>query len=158
VALLTLLGRLPRTAAAIAAVASLTACTPKAEDAPAGVAVSAAWLRTPPPGAPTAAGYATLTNTGGRPDRLVGVSSPIAASAMLHRSAEKDGMMTMSHVSSLELPPGKAVVLAPGGYHLMLVGLNTPLAPGAAAPVELTFERAGVVKAELRVAQQAPAN
>ena len=41
--------------------------------------VQNAWIRTPPPGAPTAAGYATITNHGIASDRLTGAYSSAAA-------------------------------------------------------------------------------
>jgi len=42
----------------------------------------------------------------------------------------------------VDLPAGKTVKLAPGGYHVMLMGLNTPLQAGRSIPLKLTFELA----------------
>ncbi len=50
--------------------------------------------------------------------------------------------MKMFPVDGLELPAGKTVKLAPGGYHVMLMGLNSPLQAGGRVPVSLTFEMA----------------
>ena len=51
----------------------------------------------------------------------------------------------------LTIEPGKTVKLAPGGYHLMLLDLKTPLKQGDKVPVTLEFEKAGKVKLTLDV-------
>ena len=40
------------------------------------------------------------------------------------------------------LDPGKPVTFAPGGYHVMLMGLKAPLKVGDSFPLTLTFEHA----------------
>jgi copper(I)-binding protein len=52
------------------------------------------------------------------------------------------GVMKMYPVDGVDLPAGKTVKLAPGGYHVMLMGLNAPLQAGRSIPVKLTFELA----------------
>ena len=42
----------------------------------------------------------------------------------------------------VEIPAGGTVELAPGGYHLMMMGLVQPLAENACVEVILTFEKA----------------
>lgn len=145
-----------RRAAVTGALLVLAACAPKPETPP-GVKVDGAWIRATQPGAETAAGYATLTNTGSKPDRLLGIASPAAAMAHLHESKTTDGMAQMAAVPALDLPPGKAVALAPGGYHIMLMDLAGPLAAGDRALVSLTFEKAGTVTVAFPVADAAPA-
>ncbi|PKP62731.1 MAG: hypothetical protein CVT86_07040, partial [Alphaproteobacteria bacterium HGW-Alphaproteobacteria-8] len=44
-----------------------------------------------------------------------------------------------------DLAPGAPAVLAPGGLHVMLMGLTAPLAAGDALPLTLIFEKAGSV-------------
>jgi hypothetical protein len=41
--------------------------------------------------------------------------------------------------------PGKTVKLAPGGYHVMLMDLTSPLKQGEKLPITLEFEKAGKV-------------
>jgi hypothetical protein len=54
--------------------------------------------------------------------------------------------MTMRPLDKgLVIEPGKTVKLAPGGYHLMLLDLKSPLKQGDKLPVTLEFERAGKV-------------
>ena len=48
--------------------------------------------------------------------------------------------MRMSAVKRLDLPAGRSVVLEPGGYHVMLMGLKAQAREGDRIPVTLTFE------------------
>ena len=89
--------------------------------------------------------YMTLTNQGAVPDRLLKITTPAAASASLHESAEKDGVATMRPVEALEIPAGGSVELKPGGYHVMLMGLKAPLKKGDMIMLQLNFEHAGSV-------------
>jgi copper(I)-binding protein len=58
-----------------------------------------------------------------------------------------NGVMTMRPLEKgLPIEPGKTVTLAPGGYHLMLLDLKSPLKQGDKVPVTLEFEKAGKVK------------
>lgn len=110
------------------------------------------WSRATPPGAKVAGGYFTVTNTGSSPDRLLSISSEISAKAELHEMGVKDGVMTMRPVSGgLEIPAGGKVALAPGGYHLMFIGLKQQPKQGEAFPATLTFEKAGTVTVEFAV-------
>ena len=67
--------------------------------------------------------YLTITDTG-TPDTLTGVTTPVAAEAALHQSIDDHGVMKMRPVGSLPIESGKPVTLAPGGYHIMLMGLE----------------------------------
>ncbi len=66
--------------------------------------------------------------------------------------AMKNGVMTMRPLDNgLAIDPGKTVKLAPGGYHLMMFDLKSPLKQGDKLPVTLEFEKAGKVKVTLDV-------
>lgn len=71
---------------------------------------------------------------------LVSASSPVAGVVEIHTMNMQNGVMTMRPVPRLELPAGKAVQLAPGGYHVMLMDLKQPLKPGEAVPITLKLE------------------
>ena len=55
----------------------------------------------------------------------------------------EDGIHRMEKVESIVVPAGGAVELAPGGYHVMLVGLKFMLMAEETIPVTFTFERSG---------------
>ena len=66
--------------------------------------------------------------------------------------AMNNGVMTMRPLDKgLAIEPGKTVKLAPGGYHLMLMDLKSPLKQGDKLPVTLEFEKAGKVKVSFDV-------
>ena len=109
------------------------------------------WARATPGRVPNGAVYLTLTNEGATADRLVGASSPAAKHAGLHSHSMKEGVMKMQPVKAMEVIPGSPTVLAPGGLHIMLMGLTAPLKEGARFAVTLTFERAGSLKIEVTV-------
>jgi len=126
--------RLPMLAAAALACATPAAAGP----APAGVEVVQAWSRPAVAGA-TAVGYMTLVNHGRRPVALVGAESPLARKAEIHRSSVDGGVMRMASASSVTIPPGGSVKFAPGGYHLMFLGLARNLRPGDRVPATLRY-------------------
>lgn len=97
------------------------------------------------------AAYLTITNTGTAPDRLVAVETPAAGMAEMHRSMIEGEVMKMEPVDALEIPPGATVKLAPGGMHLMLMHLASPLKKGSSFPLTLRFEQAGPVTIDVPV-------
>ena len=68
------------------------------------------------------AGYFTLSNTGSE-DALVGVEADYPK-VMLHKSMMKDGVMTMEHQMRVVVPTREQLNFAPGGYHVMFMGLK----------------------------------
>lgn len=124
------------------------------------VTVRDAWVRAPAPGQKVAGAYMELVAR--TPQALTGVASAAAARAELHSMSMEGGIMRMRPVARIELPAGKAVKLAPGGLHIMLVDLRQPLKPGEKVPLTLTVERAGAasrsiltIEAEVRDAGSA---
>ncbi len=106
------------------------------------IAVDDLYARATFPMAATAAVYFTVTNTGATPVTLVSVSTipDIAGDAQLHTTDMQDGMMKMRHLQDgVIIPPGEMLTLAPGGYHVMLLGLKQGLTPGMSVPLTLHF-------------------
>jgi copper(I)-binding protein len=115
--------------------------------------ISHTWARATAPTAPSGGGFATITNSGTMPDRLVSASSPAAAQVQVHEMKMEGNIMRMREVEGgLSIAPGATVTLAPGSYHLMLMGLKGPLKQGTSVPVTLVFEKAGKIEIELAVA------
>ncbi len=99
---------------------------------PAGVTVGpGSWVRLPPPNATITAAYLTLNNQSHRNLTVIGAESPVAAAVELHEHRQDAaGVMRMREVASLELPEGGQLIMAPGGLHLMLIGLHSMLTEG----------------------------
>jgi hypothetical protein len=96
------------------------------------------------------AAYLILQNTGNLADTLSGVTSPVAEHAIVHGSMA-GGAGSMSRLENLPIAAGSAVVLKPGGAHLMLEGFDRLYPPGETIPITLTFRRAGVITLRLPV-------
>lgn len=75
--------------------------------------------------------------------RLIGGSTPAAGRVEIHEMAMEDGVMKMRQINALDLPAGKTVELKPGGYHLMLMDLKSPLKQGDSLTLSLQVERPG---------------
>jgi len=98
-------------------------------------------------------GYVTIANEGETDDALVGVAADFPK-VMLHQSYEEDGVMRMRHVEKLAVPADGIAELAPGGYHVMFMGLSAPFEAGDEVPVTLTFEKAGEVEVDFEVIER----
>lgn len=135
--------------AALAALslASAAQAAPKAESA---------WTR-PAAQGQTGAGFMILKNPDNRADALVAVESPVARMVQIHQSSMSGGMASMKQVSRVDVPAGGSVTFAPGGYHLMFMGLTRPLKVGDAAPATLIFASGAKVKVSFVAATAAPA-
>jgi len=107
------------------------------------VSVTGVWARATAPGQTDGAVYMSLVSKGG--DTLTGAESPDADMAMLHSTMRMGGMSGMKDVDALALPAGKVVMLAPHGYHLMLMGLKHGLKAGQKIELDLEFAKAGKV-------------
>lgn len=99
----------------------------------------------------TSAAYLTLINHGSAADRLLSVESDIAEVLELHESLVQNDIMTMRPVPFIEILPGQTVALKPGGLHIMLIGIKTPLNPGDKITLRLLFEKAGAITVQAEV-------
>ncbi|CAN5277899.1 copper chaperone PCu(A)C [soil metagenome] len=115
-----------------------------------GVEVRRPWTR-PAQAGMNGVGYLTLANIGKKPIKLASVESPAAKSVTVHQSSMANGVMSMRPVTGLMIAPGAKVEFAPGGYHLMLLGLGSAQALGGKVPVTLVFEGGLKVKIDLSV-------
>jgi hypothetical protein len=144
---------IPRCLASVVLFAILLGATARAEDVKAGdLVISQEWARATPGGAKVGGGYLTIENKGSAPDKLVGATADAAGKIEVHEMAMNNGTMKMRPVEGgLTIDPGKTVKLAPGGYHLMMMDLKSPLKQGDKLPVTLQFEKAGKVQVTLDV-------
>ncbi|EJW11831.1 Copper metallochaperone [Rhodovulum sp. PH10] len=137
---------------ALAALGALPAPSRAAETKAGAIVVTDPWARATPGGAKVGGGYLTITNTGTEPDRLLGGSFPRASRVEVHEMAVENGVMHMRPLKDgLAIDPGRSVTLAPGGYHLMFMGLKEPLREGETLTGELRFEKAGAMSVPFAV-------
>jgi len=145
-------------ASALLLTAGLVACgeeddtTAATTDAGSSLVVGDPWVRATAGTEDTSmtAAFMTIDNTGDEDVTLVGASSDIAGSVEIHEMLMVDGAMAMQAMESgLVIEAGRGKVLEPGGYHVMLMGVTTELAPGD--EVDLTLELSDGSTQELTV-------
>jgi copper(I)-binding protein len=115
----------------------------------AAILLTGAWSR---PAIGTGVVYVHIANTGASADRLDGARTPVAKTVEIHRSMESDasmngmkmtGVMSMERVSGVTIPAHGSVTFAPGGYHLMAIGLHHDLHANERFALQLHFAQAG---------------
>lgn len=150
--------------------AGTTVAGTEASTAP--ITVTGAWARTSPMSAANGAAYMVITSA--TDDRLLSASldPSVAEQVEIHETVMVEGGMTattggmtgdtaapameMRPVEAIDLPAGTAVELKPGGYHVMIVGLTSPLEVGQELSMTLTFEQGGDLVVTVPVRDDAP--
>jgi len=97
--------------------------------------------------------YMTITNNTAEADKLIDASSHLAERVELHIIIDSRGLRRMHEVDEILLPAGAQVALAPGNYHLMLIGLKNPLKAGDEVPMELCFAKAPPIPIKVKVVE-----
>ncbi len=140
----------------LAALVALSAPAVAGDYRASGVEVRRAWTR-PAAAGMNGVGYFTLANVGTKPVKLVAVESQAARSITLHQTVQRDGVSSMRPVSGgLTVAPGAKVEFAPGGYHLMLMGLAKAQAAGGKVPLTLVFDGGRRMRIDLSVETSPP--
>ena len=119
------------------------------------IMISDAYARSSGPLAMAGAAYMRIMNHSDESDHLLGVQSDIAKKTELHSHLENDnGVMKMVRIDEgIKIGPMKDHSLAPGGEHIMFMGLKAPFKTGKIIPITLLFEKAGEVAIEIIVDQ-----
>lgn len=108
--------------------------------------IKSAWVRAMPPNAKNSAAYLMVHNPTDQADRLIAAQSPIAKMVEIHTVEKQGEAMIMMTVDGVPVPAKSMATLKPGGYHIMLMGLNQAPKTGDQVPLTLTFEKAGDVQ------------
>lgn len=132
----------------------VTACGGAGGTTGSGITVSEAWVRPSPMMERAGAAYMVLQNNGVAEDKLLSVASDVAKTLELHETKESGGMMEMSPVPNIPVPANGKAELKPGGFHVMLIGLNRELKAGEKVQLTLNFEKAGKVSVTAEIKDQ----
>ncbi|WP_028459248.1 copper chaperone PCu(A)C [Chloroflexus sp. Y-396-1] len=84
------------------------------------------------------AAYMVLVNNSTNADAIVKAESDVAKTVELHNVIMENNVMQMRQVEAIEVPANGQVELKPGGYHVMLIGLNRDLKEGEEVVIKLT--------------------
>ncbi|WP_120633381.1 copper chaperone PCu(A)C [Ruegeria sp. EL01] len=117
------------------------------------IKVDDAYARSSGKAAKAGAAFMMIQNQGDTDDRLISVSSDVAARVELHtHKIDENGVAKMVRVEEgFVIPAGETHMLQRGGDHVMFMGLSAPFEQDATVPVTLIFEQAGEVELEIPV-------
>ena len=97
------------------------------------------WARVTPSGSGSV--YMTIENDGDQDDNLTSAISDEAEMTMIHQTVREENIAKMIHVmGGINLPKGKRIKLEPGGYHLMLMGIEKNLTLNDRIRIRLSFK------------------
>ena len=117
-----------------------------------GISILAPYAKATPVGARVAGGYLTLLNNGAKDDTLLSVQCECADAVEIHQMTHKNGVMAMKQLEQgLRISAGEKVSLAPGGLHLMFIGLKHQFFQGDTIKSKLHFEMAGDVEVTFNI-------
>lgn len=105
----------------------------------------------------TGAFYMTISNEGDETDRIVSIETEAAGSAEIHNVVMEGNVMQMTpQHDGVEIPAGEELILEPGGYHVMMIGLTESLIAGEEFTATLHFEHAGEVEITVPILMTEP--
>ena len=81
----------------------------------------------------------TLVNNSATAHSLTSVSFSGASTVEIHETSMSEDMMRMRKVNHIDIPANGSAELTPGGYPIMLIGLEKGLKAGTAETLTLTF-------------------
>ena len=98
------------------------------------------YAKATPPGAKNTALFFDIKNNTDKPVKLIGASSPAAATGEIHTHKDVDGMKKMVQIDDIEIAPESTVSLEPGGLHVMLMNIKAPIKEGDKLEAVLEFD------------------
>ena len=100
----------------------------------------------------TGAVFMLLVNKGDEADRLVAGETNVAEVVEIHETVLSGDVMKMQMLADgLEIPAKSDVLLKPGSYHVMLVGMKQDLKVGDTFTLDLEFDKSGTITVEPEV-------
>ncbi len=140
---------LSQTLAALAVVIGFTAASVAGSDK---VVIEDAWSRASIGTGRPGVAYMKIRNTGDLAVTLRSIGTDIALKPEIHlTSTTNQGVSSMAPVGEIEIAPGKAVMLEPGGLHAMLMGLQRKMTEGESFFMTLAFSDGGEVTVEIPI-------
>lgn len=105
-----------------------------------GFSIDDPWVKSAESG--MTAAFGTLVNAGSEPLTVVSAASDVASTMELHETVASDsGSMAMQpKEGGFTVEPGGTHELAPGGDHVMIMGLTRPVLAGEDVTITFTFD------------------
>lgn len=115
------------------------------------ITVSKAWIRPTAPGQTVSGAFMTLVNNSTTAYTLTSVGFSGASAVEIHETSMHEGRMRMRKLSHIEIPANGSVLLKPGSYHIMLIGLEKEMKAGTSETLTLKFSDASQIEVEALV-------
>lgn len=110
-----------------------------------------AWVRAAAKDA-NSAGYLKIVNGTMQNDTLLAVQAEDVNRSEVHESfTTAEGLSGMRPADSLVIAPGSTLLLQPGSFHLMLMGIEKEFQAGDSLQISLQFSQAGTITKEAEV-------
>lgn len=103
------------------------------------VKITDIYAKATPPHAPASAVFMKIQNNTDQNVYLLGGSSSISKATEVHKHLRINGMMKMVKLENVMIPAHDTLTLKPGGYHIMLIGLNQDLKPNDKIDLKLNI-------------------
>jgi len=115
------------------------------------VTVQEPYVRLAPPNAPATGAFMVIKNNGDKDVKVVKADNPVSKVTELHTHLNDGGVMRMRPVAAIDVKAKGEAVLQPGGLHVMMINLLTPLKEGDSVPITLTFDDGSSKKVDAKV-------
>lgn len=108
------------------------------------IEISDAWIREAPVNSDITALYFDIQNSGSSEDRVVSINTPISDSAEIHNTIiDSRGIAKMVRLEEVKIASNNSLKFAPGGMHVMLIGLNKEIRAGEEYQININFKNSG---------------
>jgi len=116
-----------------------------------GVTVICPWAEATRPGDTTAPVYMWIHADSRGEQQLIDVLSEVSEGAEISGYVRVSGVLQPVRFQFLPTSARRTLRLEPGGYHVLLTGLKTPLVPGPTFAMWLSFDPAGGMEVQVEV-------
>lgn len=93
----------------------------------------------------------TIKNEADSADALLRVRCPVANFSERHTVDRGEGAPAMRSIPNIPVPAKGTLELKRDGYHVMLLQMRQPLAPGDTFKCAIVFQKAGTIETEVQV-------
>jgi len=110
-----------------------------------------AWIRAMPSKAMSTAAFMKITNKLPNEVKLISADIDGVQSVELHKTMSDGKVMKMVKQSYIPLPANSSIVLKPGSWHIMMIGLEKQFSEGSVHQIQLKFDNGFTQNIKIRV-------
>lgn len=110
-----------------------------------------AWIRAMPSKAMSTAAFMKITNKLPNEVKLISADIDGVQSVELHKTMSDGKVMRMVKQNHIPLPANSSLVLKPGSWHIMMIGLEKQFSEGSVHQIQLNFDNGFTQNIKIRV-------